>query len=77
MLVFTEMWIRVVYDGRVVSVNVEPDDSVRKLKLMLRDADGINLPTYAQHLQRRGSPDLTVGVDRSEAQIEYSYVTIV
>ena len=66
MLLFTEMQVRVAHNyDRVLYLNVEPQDSVRKLKLMLTDVDGIHLPPFAQLLQLGDSSGPTVGAPHS------------
>ena len=43
-------------------LNVDPQATVRQLKLTLYNTDGINLPTYGQHLRYHGN---TVGAAHS------------
>jgi len=57
-----EMKVQVVDDYlSIVYLNVDPDDTVRKLKLLIHDTE-IMLPTYNQHLKYGGN---TIGAAHS------------
>ena len=45
------MQIRVYYNYMCFRLNVDPQATARQLKLTLYNTDGINLPTYGQHLR--------------------------
>ena len=63
----TKMVIGVIYKGDCVwYADVEPRDSVWKLKRLLRDTDGIGLPTPVQRLKRGGSLSPTVGATSAD-----------